>query len=91
MLKNRKYNLGKKKDHNSELLLKILDKALIENKKDNNGELYLDENWKICAKDTIDKVSNDNSKLIKIMSELFPDKEIKVTNNKNKTQTILII
>ena len=47
MIENQFYNSENKKDYNSELLLKIMNSALIENKTNTEKELYVDENWKI--------------------------------------------
>ena len=78
------------KVYNSELLLKILKKALIEDKTYNEKELYVDENWKINAKDSSNTISDKHSELKKILSELFPSQKITITDNKNGSQTILI-
>ena len=47
MIENLKKNPEKFKDYDSELLLKILRKKSLENKKGNNKELFVYENWKI--------------------------------------------
>ena len=78
------------KAHNSELLLKILKKALIEDQTFNEKELYVDENWKINAKDSSNTISDKHSELKKILSDLYPEQTITITDNKNGSQTILI-
>ena len=50
MIENLKESFEEFKDYDSELLLKILNKTLLENKKDDNKELFVDENWKINSK-----------------------------------------
>ena len=50
MIKNLKKGPEKFKDHDSELLLKILNKTSLENKKGDDKELFVDENWKINSK-----------------------------------------
>ena len=49
MIENLKESPEEFKDYDSELLLKILNKASLENKKDDK-ELFVDENWKINSK-----------------------------------------
>ena len=49
MIKNLKDGPEEFKDYDSELLLKILNKSL-ENKKGDDKELFVDENWKINSK-----------------------------------------
>jgi len=75
------------KDYDSELLLKILKKASLENKKDDK-ELFVDENWKINSKNISNIISSDNSNLKRILSENFPDKKIIIKNNNDGSQTI---
>ena len=91
MIKKQKGNKENKKDHDSELILKILNKALVKDQKNNDKELYVDENWKINSRGSTNQISNKNSKLIKILSESFPDKKISVINKKDGSQTILIL
>ena len=62
-------------DYNSELILKILNKTSIENKNSDDKELFVDENWKINSKNINNIISSDNSKLKKILSEIFPEKK----------------
>ena len=91
MIENQFYNSENKKDQNSELLLKIMNKALIEEKTNNDKELYVDENWKINSNDSIRIISDENSELKRLLSKSFPNKEITLTDNKDGSQTILII
>ena len=91
MVENQLYNSGNKNDHNSEFLLKIMNKALMEEETNNEKELYVDENWKINADFSQSIKSNENLELKKTFSKLFPNKKITVTNNKDGSQTILII
>ena len=91
MIENQSYNSGNEKDHNSELLLKIMNRALIEEQTNNEKELYVDENWKINADFSQRINSDENSELKKLFSKLFPNKKISVTDNKDGSQTILIL
>ena len=50
MIKNLKESPEEFKDYDSELLLKILNKTSLENKKGDDKELFVDENWKINSK-----------------------------------------
>ena len=50
MIKNFKEVPEEFKDYDSELLLKILNKTSLENKKGDDKELFVDENWKINSK-----------------------------------------
>ena len=92
---NNQHNITKnKKDHDSELLLKILNKASIEEEIIDDKELFVDENWKINSKDSKDSkdlLSDEHSNLKKLLSELFPDKKISVKDSQDGSQTILII
>ena len=91
MTENQLTNLGNQKDDNSEFLLKIMNKALIEEQTNNEKELYVDENWKINADFSQSIKSDENLELKKIFSKLFPNKKITVRNNKDGSQTILLI
>ena len=91
MIENQIYNSGNKKDPNSELLLKIMNKALIEEKANNEKELYVDENWKINADESEKLISDENSELKRLLYKSFPNKKITVTDNKDGSQTILIM
>ena len=50
MIENLKESPEEFKDYDSELLLKILNKTSLENKKSDEKELFVDENWKINSK-----------------------------------------
>ena len=91
MIENKLYNPSNEKDHNSELLIKIMNKALMEEQTNNEKELYVDENWKINADFSQSIKSDENLELKKIFSKLFPNKKITVTNNKDGSQTIILI
>ena len=91
MIENQLTNPGHDKDHNSEFLLKIMNKTSMEEQTNNEKELYVDENWKINADFSQNIKSDENLELKKIFSKLFPNKKITVTNNKDGSQTILII
>ncbi len=47
MIENLKESPEEFKDYDSELLLKILNKTSLENKKGHDKELFVNENWKI--------------------------------------------
>ncbi len=53
MIENQFYNSENTKEYNSELLLKVMNIALIEQKTNIEKELYVDENWKINVDDSI--------------------------------------
>ncbi len=80
-----------RKKHNSEFILRILDNVLIEGQTYEEKELYVDENWKITSKDLQEQTFKKESNLQKILSELFPNNEISVTQNKDGSQTISIL
>ena len=90
MIENQLTNPGHDKDHNSEFLLKIMNKTSMEEQTNNEKELYVDENWKINADFSQSIKSDENSELKKLFSKLFPNKKITVTDNKDGSQTILI-
>ena len=50
MIENLKESPEEFKDYDSELLLKILNKTSLENKKGDDKKLFVDENWKINSK-----------------------------------------
>ena len=77
-------------DYDSDLLLKILNKTLIEPKKSDDKELFVDENWKINSKNMDDKISSDNSNLKRILSDIFPNKKIVVQDKNDGSQTIFL-
>ena len=63
MIKNFKDGSEEFKDYDSELLLKILNKTSLENKKGDDKELFVDENWKINSKKMSNIILSDNSNL----------------------------
>ena len=85
--KDKNENLRK---YNSELLLKILNQTSIEPQNTNDKELFVDENWKINAKNMNNIIPSNNANLKRILSEIFPDKKISIQNNNDGTQTIFI-
>lgn len=91
MIENQENNRGNKKNYNSELLLKILNKSSIKEQTNIENELYVDENWKINSKESTDLIPNEDSKLKIILKEFFPDKKIRIIDNKDGSQTILIL
>ena len=78
------------RDYDSDLLLKILNKTLIEPKNIDAQELFVDENWKINSKNMDDKISSDNSNLKRILSDIFPNKKIVVQDKNDGSQTIFL-
>ena len=90
MIKNEGENHQKFRDLDSELLLKILNKTLLENKRSDNEELFVDENWKISSKNMDNIITSDNSNLKNILSEIFPDKKILIKDNNDGSQTIFL-
>ena len=78
------------KDYNSEMLLKIINKTLVETKKSDDKELFVDENWKINSKNISNKIPSDNSNLKRILSDIFPNKKILIQDNNDGSQTILL-
>ena len=78
------------KDYDSELLLKILNKTSLENKKGDDKELFVDENWKINSKDMSNIILSDNSNLKRILSDIFPKKKIVIQDNNDGSQTIFL-
>ena len=75
MIENLKESPEEFKDYDSELLLKILNKTSQENKKGDDKELFVDENWKINSKKMSNIISSDNSNLKRILSDFFPKKK----------------
>ena len=51
MIENKFYNSENKKNYNSEMLLKIMKRVLIEERTNTEKEFYVDENWKFNADD----------------------------------------
>ena len=90
MIENFKENPENIRDYNSELLLKILNKTSIETENSDDKELFVDENWNINSKKMNNINAPDNSKLKRILSEIFPDKKISIHNNKDESQTIFL-
>ena len=91
MIENFKESPEEFKDYDSELLLKILNKTSLENKKGVDKELFVDENWKINSKHRNNIITLDNGNLKRILSEIFPDKKISIQNNNDGSQTIFIL
>ena len=90
MIKNLKDGPEESKDYDSELLLKILNKTSLENKKGDDKELFLDENWKINSKNISNIIPSDNSNLKRILSDILPNKKIVIKNNNDGSQTIFL-
>ena len=90
MIENLKENSEEFKDYDSELLLKILNNTSLENKKGDDKELFVDENWKINSKNINDIIPSDNSNLKRILSDIFPNNKIVIQDNNDGSQTIFI-
>tara|TARA_B100001287_G_C22320460_1_gene361375 strand:+ start:160 stop:435 length:276 start_codon:yes stop_codon:yes gene_type:complete len=90
MIENDKEKFQKFIDVDSELLLKILNKTLLDNKSSDDEELFVDENWKINSKIMDNIIPSDNSNLKRILSEIFPDKKILIQDNNDGSQTIFL-
>ena len=90
MIKNLKESPEEFKDYDSELLLKILNKTSLEYKKNDDKELFVDENWKINSKNMSNIIPSDNSNLNRILSDIFPNKRIVIQDNNDESQTIFI-
>ena len=90
MIENLKESPEEFKDYDSELLLKILNKTLLENKNGDDEELFVDENWKINSKNMSNIISSDNSNLKRILSDIFPNKKIMIQDNNDGSQTIYL-
>ncbi len=90
MIENLKESPEEFKDYDSELLLKILNKTSLENKKGDDKEFCVDENWKINSKDMSNIISSDNSNLKRILSDIFPNKKIMIQDNNDGSQTIFL-
>ena len=90
MFKNFKDSTEEFRDYDSELLLKILNKTSLENKKGDDKELFVDENWKINSKNMSNIISSDNSNLKRILSDIFPNKKIMIQDNNDGSQTIFL-
>ena len=81
MIENLRESPEEFKDYDSELLLKILNKTLIELKNSDDKELFVDENWKINSKNMSNIIPSDNSNLKRILSDIFPNKKIVIQDN----------
>ena len=90
MIQNLKVISEEFKDYDSELLLKILKKTSLENKKGDDKELFVDENWKINTKNISNIIPSDNSNLKRILSDIFPNKKIVIQDNNEGSQTIFL-
>ena len=90
MIENFKESREEFKDYDSELLLKIINKTSVEIKKNDDKELFLDENWKINSKNMGNEISSDNSNLKRILSDIFPNKKIVIQNKNDGSQTIFL-
>ena len=90
MIENLKESPQEYKDYDSELLLKILNKTLVERKKIDERELFVDENWKINSKIIDNKTPSENSNLKRILSDIFPNKKIMIQDNNDGSQTIFL-
>ena len=90
MIENFKESPEEFKDYDSELLLKIINKTSVENKKNDYKELFVDENWKINSKNMENEISSDNSNLKTILSDIFPNNKIVIKNKNDGSQTIFL-
>ena len=90
MIENFKEKPEKLRDYDSELLLKILNKTSVEIKKNDDKELFVDENWKINSKNMSNIIPSDNSNLKRILSDIFPNKKIVIQDNNDGSQTIFL-
>ena len=90
MIENLKDSPEEFKDYDSELLLKILNKTSLDNKKGEDKELFVDENWKINSKNISNIIPSDNSNLRRILSDIFPNKKIMIQDNNDGSQTIFL-
>ena len=90
MIKNFKESPEEFKDYDSELLLKIINKTSVEMKKNDDKELFVDENWKIKSKNIENELSSDNSNLKRILSDIFPNKKIVIQDKNDGSQTIFL-
>jgi len=90
MIENLKGSYEGFKDYDSELLFKIINKISLENKKGNDKELFVDENWKINSTNMSNTIPSDNSILKRILSDIFPNKKIVIKDNNDGSQTIFL-
>jgi hypothetical protein len=90
MIENFKETSEEFKDYDSDLLLRIINKTSVENKKNEGKELFVDENWKINSKSISNIIPRDNSNLKEILSQIFPNKKILIQDNNDGSQTIFL-
>ena len=90
MIENFKESHKEFRDYDSAFLLKILNKTSLESKKMDDKELFVDENWKINSKIMDNKIPSDNSNLRRVLSDIFPNKKILISDNKDGSQTIML-
>ena len=90
MIENFKESSEEFKDYDSELLLKIINKTSVEIKKNDDKELFVDENWKINSTNKQNKVPSDNSNLKRILSNIFPNKKIVIQDKNDGSQIIFL-
>jgi len=90
MIENLKESSEEFKDYDSEMLLKILKNTSLENKKGDDKELFVDENWKINSKNISNIIPSDNSNLKRILSDIFPNKKIVIQDKNDGSQTIFL-
>ena len=90
MIENFKESSEEFKDYDSELLLKIINKTLVEIKKSDDKELFVDENWKINSKNISNIIPKDNSNLKRILSDIFPNKKVVIQVNNDGSETIFL-
>ena len=90
MIENFKESSEEFKEYNSEILLRIINKTSVEIKKNDDKELFVDENWKINSKNMENEISSDDSNLKKILSDIFPNKKIVIQNKNDGSQTIFL-
>ena len=90
MIKNLKEGTEEFKAYDSELLLKILNNTSLENKKCDDKELFVDENWKINSKNMNNIIPSDNSNLKRILLDIFPNKKIVIQDTNDRSQTICL-
>ena len=90
MIENLKDNSAKFRDYDSELLLKILNKTSIDTKNSEYKEFFVDEDWKINAKNMRNIIPSKNSNLKRILSEIFPEKKILIQDNNDGSQMIFL-
>ena len=90
MIENFKENPEEFKDHDSELLLKIINKTSVDTKESEDKELFVDEDWKINSKNMGSIIPKNNSNFKRILSDIFPNKKIVIQDNNDDSQTIFL-